>query len=235
MRNGYADQCRQGLLYLLYENASPRQFPSTEQQEITVDEDRRRAVPRNMSVQTSARSNDGDGRRAPRRSPRAKAISRPAKRANASGTGHPSLSELGVAVEGPWDPADDADAEDHVISTAVATTLPSVIGRRPKQVLAAMMLVQGQQAKQVAATLGIAPETLSRWRHRPEFEALMRELLQDTVDATRLGLVSLCAESIVHLRGLVRSFSDDTALKAITLVLGKVGPVLGVIGNELRR
>lgn len=194
-------------------------------------------MPTNMSVHSSARSNDGDKRRTPRRRPNAKAVSRPAKRINASGTGNPSLSELGIAVEGPWDPAHDADAEHHGISTAVATTLPSVIVRdlRPKQVLAASMLVQGQQAKQVAATLGIAPETLSRWRHRPEFEALMRELLQDTVDATRLGLLSLCAESIEHLRGLVRSFSDATSLKAITLVLGKVGPVLGVIGTELRQ
>jgi hypothetical protein len=108
-------------------------------------------------------------------------------------------------------------------------------GVSPRQVLAARMLIEGRLGKDVAAEIGVSPETISRWRHRPEFEALMRELLRDTVDATRLGLVSLCSESIVHLRGLVRSFNNDTSLKAITLILGKVGPVLGVIGAELRR
>jgi hypothetical protein len=43
------------------------------------------------------------------------------------------------------------------------------------------------------------------------------------------------AESIDHLRGLLRAFDDATALKAITLILSKAAPVLGVIGAELRR
>lgn len=103
---------------------------------------------------------------------------------------------------------------------------------RPRQVRAAQMLIEGRRGKDVAAAVGVSPETVSRWKAQPEFEEFTRLLLQDSVDATRLGIVSLCAESIEHLRGLVRSFNDQTALKAITLVLGKVGPVLGVISAE---
>ena len=105
----------------------------------------------------------------------------------------------------------------------------------PRQVLAAQMLAQGRRGIEVAKALSVSEETVSRWRQRPEFQALMRELLQETIDATRLGIVSLCAESILHLRGLIRSIDNDTSLKAITLVLGKVAPVLGVIGAEPAR
>ena len=63
----------------------------------------------------------------------------------------------------------------------------------------------------------------------------MHTLLQESIDSTKLGIVALCSESVEHLRGLIRSFSDATALKAITLILNKVGPVLGVVGAELRR
>jgi hypothetical protein len=103
----------------------------------------------------------------------------------------------------------------------------------PRQVLAAQMLAQGRRGIEAAKALNVSEETVSRWRQRPEFQALMREMLQQTVDATRLGLVSLCAESIEHLRGLVRSFDNKTSLAAITLVLAKAAPVLGVIGAEL--
>jgi len=64
---------------------------------------------------------------------------------------------------------------------------------------------------------------------------LTHDLLMQSVDAARMGLVSLCAESVDHLRGLVRSFHDGTSLKAITLILTKAGPVLGLANAELRR
>jgi Homeodomain-like domain len=113
--------------------------------------------------------------------------------------------------------------------------LVAVEGLRPRQVLAASLLVQGRRGKDVAAALGVSAETVSRWRQLPEFQALMHRLLQETIDTARLGIVALCAESIEHLRGLIRSFDDDKAMNAIALVLGKAAPVLGVIGTELRR
>ena len=111
----------------------------------------------------------------------------------------------------------------------------SVEGLRPRQVIAASLLVQGRRGKDIAAALGVSAETVSRWRQQPEFQAFMHRLLQETIDRTKLGLVSLCAESIDCMRGLLRTLNDDTTLKAVALILGKVGPVLGVIGAEVRQ
>ena len=125
-----------------------------------------------------------------------------------------------------------------IVVTAVddMRSAPVVVeGLRPRQVIAANLLVQGRRGKDVAAALGVSAETVSRWRQRPEFQALMHRLLPETIDTTRLGIVSLCAESIEHLRGLLRSLDDATALKAITLILSRVAPVLSVIGAEIRQ
>ena len=193
------------------------------------------------NLQISALSDSGDTAPASRRARPAKVLSHPAKRVGGSSTGKGSLHPVGVAV-GPFAAGsrtgDEESAGDSMTTpTDDVRRSTSVLmeGVSPRQVAAARMLIEGRLGKDVAVAIGVSPETISRWRHRPEFEALMRELLQDTVDATKLGLVSLCAESIVHLRGLVRSFDDQTSLKAITLILGKVGPVLGIIGGELRQ
>ena len=156
------------------------------------------------------------------------------------GTHHPSPNSVDIplARSEASDPANDTgsvDAEVPAASAVAKSTAVVVRELAPRQVRAAMLLVEGRRGTEVAKALNVAPETISRWRRRPEFQALTRELLQETVEATRLGIVSLCAESIDHLRGLVRSFNDDTSLKAITLVLGKVGPVLSVVGAELRQ
>lgn len=113
--------------------------------------------------------------------------------------------------------------------------MPVVPGLRPKQVLAAMMLVEGRMAKEVAMHLQLSPETVSRWRTQPAFLLLMRELLQDSIEATKLGLVSLFSESIVHLRGLICGLDDDKALKAINVLYSKAGPVLTAINTEVQR
>jgi hypothetical protein len=114
-------------------------------------------------------------------------------------------------------------------------SLPVVPGLRPKQVKAAMMLVQGRMAKEVAVFVGVSPETVSRWRVQPAFQLLIRELLQESIDATKLGLVSLFAESIVQLRGLIQGFDEQNALKAINLLFNKAGPVLAAINAEVQR
>lgn len=113
--------------------------------------------------------------------------------------------------------------------------LPVVPGLRPKQVHAAMMLVEGRMAKDVAAFLEVSPETVSRWRTQPAFQVLMHQLLQDSIDATKFGLVSLFADSIMQLRCLVNAIEDETALKAIALLFSKAGPMLTAINAEVHR
>ena len=106
---------------------------------------------------------------------------------------------------------------------------------RPRQVQAAVLLVQGHQGRQVAAMLKVAEVTISRWRQQPEFQALLRELLQQHVDAMRLNMIALTGEAISELRNLVHAFADETALKACAVVLNRAAPILNAIGAELRQ
>ena len=193
---------------------------------------------RTCSVQMSASGTADNSHVVPKRDDAP--VLRPTERIKGSGTPRPTPRAQRVAVE-PYG-AFNRDAPTDV-TVSVRDAAPEtqeaksflVRNLSPRQVLAAQMLAQGRRGIEVAKALNVSEETVSRWRQRPEFQALMRELLRETIDATRLGIVSLCAESVLHLRGLIRSFDNDTSLKAITLVLGKVGPVLGVIGTELRR
>jgi len=112
---------------------------------------------------------------------------------------------------------------------------PVVAGLRPKQVRAAMLLTEGWMAKEVARVMKVAPETVSRWRSQPAFQLLIRALLHDVIEAARLGLVSLCSESIAHLRGLMSAIDEKTQLKAISLLFSKAGPLLAAISAEVQR
>ena len=94
---------------------------------------------------------------------------------------------------------------------------------------------EGRAKKEVAFFLHVSPETVSRWRVQPAFQLLIRELLQESIDATKLGLVSLFAESIVQLRGLIYGLDDQNALKAISLLFNKAGSVLAAINAEVQR
>ena len=171
-----------------------------------------------------------------------KPISGMARRVNKADTSDPSHKGVGVVL---WSPKDNDRMEDKGACSDVLmipsgndmrkSSLVVVDGLRPRQVLAASLLVQGRRGKDVAGALGVSAETVSRWRQLPAFEALMHRMLLETIDTAKVGMVSLCAESVEHLRGLLHSFSDKTVLKAITLILNKVGPVLGVVGTELRR
>jgi predicted transcriptional regulator len=154
-----------------------------------------------------------------------------------SGTLYPSQRPSGIAVGELRACGQKNGASDPMQTTtdykqeSTALIVPAL---RPKQVLAATLLVQGQQGKQVAAMLNISEETVSRWRQQPAFQAMLHQLLQETIDATKLGMLSLTVKAINELHNLVGSFSDATSLKACALVLNRVGPVLGIIGTKLR-
>lgn len=89
----------------------------------------------------------------------------------------------------------------------------------PAQIRAAGMLATGMRAREVSAALKVAPETVSRWRQtRPEFEALINLLVQETIDATRAGLHDLCAKATLELAKLMESKAEATRIKAIQLI-----------------
>ena len=95
-------------------------------------------------------------------------------------------------------------------------------GLRPKQLDAAVLLIGGMIAKDVAQALGVAEETVSRWRARREFQEVMQGLLQERYDATRMAMVSLAQDAVEELRCLIHGSSDMTRLRAIELVLGRL-------------
>jgi hypothetical protein len=193
-------------------------------------------MPCTNRLQTYSLGGDDDADAALQANPRGKAISRPAKRNAGARTPEPSLrpvravvapSARATGVNAGTDPIPMPDASEGSTSLVVH-------GLRPRQVLAATLLIQGRQGKDVAATLKVAEETVSRWRQQDAFQALMGELLQQHVDAMRLNMIALTGEAITHLRYLVNGFSDDISLKACALALNKAGPILSAIGAELR-
>jgi hypothetical protein len=113
-------------------------------------------------------------------------------------------------------------------------SLPVVAGLRPKQVRAAMMLAQGVMAKDVASFLAVSPETVSRWRGQPTFHLFVRELIQESIEATKLGLVSLLPEAIQRLGQLMFNLDDEMALKGINLLFSKAGPLLMAINSGVQ-
>lgn len=198
-----------------------------------------------MVLQSTAIRDAGASAPTQRRGPPTKRDHSLAKRLNGPAPDHLSPNPRRPAVAASKRP--DRPQDSGVAPVSMPMSLPTSVNDmpestavvvpalRPKQVLAATLLVQGQQGRQVAKALNVNEETVSRWRHRPEFQALMRELLQEHIDTVRLGLISLSGEAIAQLHHLINAFSDQTALKACSLVLNRVGPLLGVIGGELRR
>jgi transposase-like protein len=104
----------------------------------------------------------------------------------------------------------------------------------PRQAIAASLLVSGKQGREVAASVGVTPETVSRWRHQPAFQSFMHQLLREHVASLQLSMIALTDEAVTHLRYLVNGFSDEISLKACAVALSRAAPVITAIGQELR-
>ncbi len=70
---------------------------------------------------------------------------------------------------------------------------------KESQVVAATMLVSGQSGASVAEKLGVTPETVSRWRQQPEFEAFCNQMLNDTATAATNQLRGLVIKALAAL------------------------------------
>ncbi len=46
-------------------------------------------------------------------------------------------------------------------------------------------LIQGHTGRKTAASIGVTPETVSRWRNDCEFRAVMNQRLHDSHEATQ--------------------------------------------------
>lgn len=90
----------------------------------------------------------------------------------------------------------------------------------PDQAAALDLLLSGQTITAAAAAVGVARETVSRWRNSdPAFQAAYNAVLQSAHDAMSKKLLDARARAIDTLAGLLDSDDQATALKAAAALL----------------
>lgn len=85
----------------------------------------------------------------------------------------------------------------------------------PQQLEAVGLLLSGKTITETAAALGVARETVSRWRHTDAaFEAVYNEGLRSTWEAGRTRLEEARGKAIARLVELMEGDDPNLALKA---------------------
>ena len=88
------------------------------------------------------------------------------------------------------------------------------------QAAALDLLLAGQTVTAAAAAVGVARETVSRWRNNDaNFQAAYNAALQSAYDATAARLLDARARAVERLAALVDSKDEATALKAAAALL----------------
>ena len=88
------------------------------------------------------------------------------------------------------------------------------------QAAALDLLLAGQTVTAAAAAVGVARETVSRWRNNdPNFQAAYNAALKSAYDATTARLLDARARAVERLAALVDSKDEATALKAAAALL----------------
>lgn len=90
----------------------------------------------------------------------------------------------------------------------------------PDQAAALDLLLAGQTVTAAAAAVGVARETVSRWRNNdPAFQAAYNAALQSLYDAGQARLLEARGKALDRLAALVDSKTPDIALKAAAILL----------------
>jgi len=88
------------------------------------------------------------------------------------------------------------------------------------QAAALDLLLAGQTVTAAAAAVGVARETVSRWRNGDaNFQAAYNAALQSAYDATAARLLDARARAVERLAALIDSKDEATALKAAAALL----------------
>ena len=88
------------------------------------------------------------------------------------------------------------------------------------QAAALDLLLAGQTVTAAAAAVGVARETVSRWRNNdPAFQAAYNAALQSAYEAGQVRLLDARARAVERLAALVDSKDEATALKAAAALL----------------
>lgn len=120
---------------------------------------------------------------------------------------------------------------DQAVSMMINETEPL----SPSQGQAVLLLASGRTGRQVADTVGVTPETVSRWRKQPSFEAelnrIRQELIQVGVEKLRQA-VGQAVDGLIELTGpdsppetRRRACLDVLSLTSISLEINRgIGP-----------
>lgn len=94
----------------------------------------------------------------------------------------------------------------------------------PKQIEAAHSLVAGRSGKETAKSVGVQPETISRWKNEPQFIAYMNLLKQEGLDGMVDQMRRLGTDALSTLLDVMRNSKSDRArMKAVEIVLYHLG------------
>ena len=87
------------------------------------------------------------------------------------------------------------------------------------QLLAIPLVAQGVSGKDIAKTLKITEETVSRWKQQPDFKAEVNQLLKECRDDTQHRLRSIVNKSLEILIDELRNDSSDVRVNLALKVL----------------
>ncbi len=90
----------------------------------------------------------------------------------------------------------------------------------PDQAAALDLLLAGKTITEAAAAVGVARETVSRWRNSdPTFKSAYNAAMQSAYDAGQARLLDARAKALDRLAGLIDSNDQAIALKAAAALL----------------
>ncbi len=93
---------------------------------------------------------------------------------------------------------------------------------------AAMLIASGKQQNEIAQILSVAPETISRWRQIPQFEAEINNILRSAADAVRERLRGLASDAVDVIESVLKDpavpirYRVDAAFKLLAMVQPQV-------------
>ncbi len=93
----------------------------------------------------------------------------------------------------------------------------------PKQILAASTIATGVSHKRAAEVAKVTPQTVSEWKQRPEFIALINDLKLTMLSESQDKLRTLAVSAIDNLaRIMTESDNDKLRLDAVKYVLDTI-------------
>ena len=92
----------------------------------------------------------------------------------------------------------------------------------PKQTKAATLLASGMKSKDVASEIDCTPETISKWKKIPEFEAFLNQLRTELVEHSMQLLRNSVPDAIQTLNDIMKNSKSEEMRKKIAVDILKM-------------